>query len=431
MGLVFIFLFLEGIVANFISSVGNFSNNQNEILMLVLILINVIFMIFVLSRECKGRKEIFLILLFSLCIRIIFLLMDIYLRKYFVLPNSGGDTEAFNTNAINILQHNFKGYRFLYDPYSYLVAIIYGVFLKQRVLAQYINLFFSMWTILITLKIFDRFNINKKLKIIMVALIAFMPNYIIMSVVLLRESIPVFFLGASLLYFIRWWLDDKTHYFIIALILSLIPPIFHSGMIGNAEAYIIIYILCSNRKRDFKLNVKSILLILFSIITLTLLSNFIQNTFMNKFGEIDSINDIVAKTASAESGAAVYIIGGEVNNLWDLIKNTPLRVFYFIGSPFPWQWRGLGDIIAFVFNALFYIVAYIYAFKALLKNKKGKNIIKVFLLIVIAGAVIFAWGTSNAGTALRHRDKFIVNYIVMFALSLNYLYYNKKCIRES
>ena len=152
---------------------------------------------------------------------------------------------------------------------------------------------------------------------------------------------------------------------------------------------------------------------------------------MNKFGEIDSINDIVAKTASAESGAAVYIIGGEVNNLWDLIKNTPLRVFYFIGSPFPWQWRGLGDIIAFVFNALFYIVAYIYAFKALLKNKKGKNIIKVFLLIVIAGAVIFAWGTSNAGTALRHRDKFIVNYIVMFALSLNYLYYNKKCIRES
>lgn len=431
MGLVFILLFLEGIVANFISSIGNFSSNQNEILMIILILINVIFMIFVLGKESKGCKEIFLILLVSLFIRMIFLLVDMYLKKYFLLPNSGADTEAFNANALNILQHNFKGHAFVDDPYSYLVAVIYSIFLKQRIVAQYINLVFSMWTILIILKIFDRFNINKKLKIIMIALIAFMPNYALMSVVLLRESIPVFFLGASVLYFIKWWQENKIHYFIVALILSLIPAIFHSGMIGNAEAYIIIYILCGNKKRDFKIDIKSIVTIIFFIFILTLFNNFIQNTFMNKFGEVNGISDILTKTNNAEGGGSAYIIGGEVNNFFDLIKYTPIRVFYFIASPLPWDWRGLSDIIAFVFNALFYILAYIYAFKALLKNKKGKNIIKVFLLIVIAGAIIFAWGTSNAGTALRHRDKFIVNYIVMFALSLNYLYCNKKHTREA
>jgi len=35
---------------------------------------------------------------------------------------------------------------------------------------------------------------------------------------------------------------------------------------------------------------------------------------------------------------------------------------------------------------------------------------------VVIGLVVFAWGVSNAGTALRHRDKFIGLFILLFAL---------------
>lgn len=135
---------------------------------------------------------------------------------------------------------------------------------------------------------------------------------------------------------------------------------------------------------------------------------------------MEDINDIVYRAEVAESGGSAYVVGGEVNSLMDLVKNSPIRMFYFITSPLPWAWRGLNDIIAFLFSALFYLVSYIYAirsFKLKINNKKY-NFIKAIFIICILGAFVFAWGTSNAGTAMRHRDKFIVNYVVMLALAL-------------
>ena len=40
--------------------------------------------------------------------------------------------------------------------------------------------------------------------------------------------------------------------------------------------------------------------------------------------------------------------------------------------------------------------------------------------------VIFSWGVRNAGTALRHRDKFISIYIVMLILCIEQKNLNRK-----
>ena len=36
--------------------------------------------------------------------------------------------------------------------------------------------------------------------------------------------------------------------------------------------------------------------------------------------------------------------------------------------------------------------------------------------IALCAALIFAWGVSNAGTAVRHREKFMTVYILLIAL---------------
>ena len=40
----------------------------------------------------------------------------------------------------------------------------------------------------------------------------------------------------------------------------------------------------------------------------------------------------------------------------------------------------------------------------------------VFTIIALCGALIFAWGVSNAGTAMRHREKFLMVYMLLIAL---------------
>jgi len=65
------------------------------------------------------------------------------------------------------------------------------------------------------------------------------------------------------------------------------------------------------------------------------------------------------------------------------------------------------------------------------RDVKNKNTIIVVLLIVIIGLVVFAWGVSNAGTALRHRDKFIGLFILLLALVSNDAMHRRKHVKRS
>ena len=92
-------------------------------------------------------------------------------------------------------------------------------------------------------------------------------------------------------------------------------------------------------------------------------------------------------------------------------------IFFFLASPLPWYWRGINDIIAFLFSAFFYTISIYYSFKAIKLTSKNKNIIICLLIFAISSAFIYSWGVSNAGTALRHRDKFLPNFILLFIIA--------------
>lgn len=65
------------------------------------------------------------------------------------------------------------------------------------------------------------------------------------------------------------------------------------------------------------------------------------------------------------------------------------------------------DIMGF-FDALFYILLSIFAFKGLAYLwHKDKLLFWGIVLILIVFLVVFAWGTSNYGTVIRHCQKIV------------------------
>lgn len=400
---------------NFIANILQANDIVKESFALLIILLNIFIVLVSIYKVSKGNKMICTILIIAFGARILLLLLDLYGRDIFILPSSGNDTEMFHAGALT-----FPNFTFEKNPYSYVVGVIYSFALKQRIIGQYFNLLFSMSTISICIKIFDEFKIDNKIKLLVTAIIAFIPNYMITSVILLRESLMIFLLAASLLNFVRWWKYNRIYNFIFSILLVLASSIFHSGVIANAAGYIITFILCNNKERKFRFTFKSTILVFIFSIILSIFFSGDSNLFMSKFGNIEELEDITYRSEIAVSGDAAYDVGGNVSSIGDFIKNSPIKMFYFLVSPLPWEWRGINDVISFVFSALFFIICYVYALKALNKvNYKNLEFIKVCLILALISAFIFAWGTSNAGTAMRHRDKFLVNYIVMLALSLD------------
>ena len=280
-------------------------------------------------------------------------------------------------------------------------------------------------------KIMCRFGIDAKIRKIAMAFVCFLPNLMIISTVFLQESVIAFLAIASLYLYTVWWTENKTIYFIFALLASAASAFLHTGGAVMAISFVVTYMLVGNKERKVHLTGGRLFLGMALVLGMLVLMSTFGDTLFGKIGgelSAESITSNVGKTDRvSDSDYSVGIKG--LPPAVDIIVNSPIRVISFIFAPLPWMWRGVSDIIAFFGSALFYIYVFILvikAFKAGKGKKKPDDIWGFFVVLVITwliASLMFGWGVSNTGTALRHREKFTYICVVLFAVS-------KECIRR-
>lgn len=387
---------------------------SSEVIAVFIIIISTVSFLMLITKSCNSSKE-YKILVIAYFIRLTLLFWDIYGRGIYPLPNSGSDSEMYLSSAINGLLYGDWGNG---GQYSLFIANVYRVFGIQRILVQYVNLLLSMSTIVCVIKIMQSLDVGERAKQLSFLLICFLPNYVILSVIALRETLIITILTFSIFFFIRWWNKKGKYNIAIAMLLPLLAATYHSGSIAIIIGYFVAFSLYDRRNQRFRFNFKSIGLSILCIVGFMVISSLYGDNLFKKFNGVTDSAGITNKVETVRGGSG-YEVGFNIGNpTLNLIINSPIRIFYFILSPLPWMWRGLSDVIAFVFSSLFYGYTLIIAVQGL-KNKKvkKKELIILFIIMAAASAFVFAWGVSNVGTALRHRDKFLTVYLLLFAVS--------------
>ena len=124
---------------------------------------------------------------------------------------------------------------------------------------------------------------------------------------------------------------------------------------------------------------------------------------------ISGLDDLVEISERTGRGGSGYRAGLSISNpLLDFAVNTPIRVAYFVLSPMPWDWRGIADIVAFCFSSLYYFIVFYYVYRAhkrKIVSDNKRNLMMACFIVIVLGYVVFSLGVSNAGPAMRHRDK--------------------------
>lgn len=423
---ILITLIIESLIINFING-SNYDIQNNDIFVVSCILLNSIIMLFTILCQKKkkgGIKYFNSLLCLSYIIRVIFVFWDRYCRNIFMFPNSGRDTGSFDIWARDFIANGMAGH----GGYSAVLGWIYKLFYPNPLWGQYFNVIASILTIVVVYRILCKLDIEQKYKTYAVLIMCFMPNYLIMSAILLRESFIALLLAIAIYYLLEWWYSNCWKNIIISIVSVLAATYLHSGTIAYVVAILIIVALGGNSARKFKFKLSTVLLVSVGVAFLLFIYNYYGDIFFNYMGGLNSIEDIANKSevyATGGSAYSVYIV--DDNSTLGFIINSPLRVFYFLASPLPWDWRGINDIIAFVGSGLFYMISVYYGFKAVsIKTVKNRNIIIIMMIIAISNSIIYSWGVSNAGTALRHRDKFIANFTLLLVLSFDAIYKFKK-----
>ena len=355
-------------------------------------------------------------LLCGYLLRVFLLLFDIYGKSIYQLPNSGTDSVVFFKSAqlyagvsINVRDMG---------PFSHLMGAIFKIIGINQLYGQFLMLLCSIVAIHFFLSILDLLNIDYYIKKMVLLIVCLLPNFAILSVIFLREAVVTMLITISLYLFLKWFSEKSLFFLVLSVLACFGACYFHSGSMGLIVGYIIILFLYNSYKESFTLSVPNIFIATVLVVIMGFLFLNYSDILFAKLAKVDDISDIANSTDYGGSSYAKYV--GNSSSIRNMVIFTLPRIIYFLFSPFPWQWRGLSDIIAFCFSSLFYFVAIRSALVNLrFMSRKNKDITIAIIIISISIVFVFAWGVSNTGTATRHRDKLVMLFAALYTLGMN------------
>ena len=395
-----------------------------QVIFLIVSILTLVVSVYLSVNQGEDSQTIRNLIILSLLIRLVILFWDIYARDIFILPNSEADAEGYKSISRSYAFYS-RSEQYDYDEYSFYIGQLYKVIGLQEITAQYLNIYFAIFSIVLLYKILCMFDISAQYKKLAISLACFLPNSMMIMTFFLQESVIAFCIILTLYFYTKWWFSGKILYFIVSFIPSIFGSLLHSGSIVPVVAIVASFAFVANRERKLKMSGLAMIgAILISVVIFAYIFSNSGTLFAKIGGSLSADNVVNSAGKTDRASSADYFIGIKgLPSILDLIVNSPIRMLYFIASPVPWMWRGINDIVAFFGSSIFYIIAFVNAVK-LIKNRETINreesiwayFFVIFIMILFA-TFMFGWGVSNSGTALRHREKFTYIFIILFAIT--------------
>lgn len=370
---------------------------------------SIIFVIY--ATQLKGiQKQIKLMIIAGFLLRIILVVIDVFIIR---LPETGYDDADFYRKSVWLYNNGYQNFsQNIYGGFfTKILSVSYYIIGPSRLSAQYINVLFFAIAMVLFAKALVNFNISSRNSAVVMFLICFMPNAILHNSILRRETIIELFVCGSIFFFSKWRKNARISNALLAILFMMFASLFHTVFIFGALILSLYLLLYNKQKERVSFSVKnmgklSVMLVIVLMIGVSFLS-----MFNNKFSSLDSMDDVYT-AANRARGGSVYLQGYEVNSVGQLILFTPLKLFFFLFSPVPWMFRNAMDIILFILDALVYIVLIVKVFSG-----QKTTVPKLMMTLFVTISIIFALGTFNSGTAIRHRFSVLPFLLVAYATS--------------
>ena len=363
----------------------------------------------------KKLKSLSFPLSLGYIFRVALLFFDRYGQNIYRLPNSGADSEMFYRTSSELAT---VGYTNRSENFITFVSNVFKCIGTSRLFGQFILLLFSILSLILFCSLLQEVEIDNHVRNTVCMVVCLLPNLAILSSIFLRESIVAMFITISFYLFYKWMNGKGNIFFIFSFVSAFYASYFHSGSAAVAIGYIAVVLLYDRGSKTFRFRGKNLIPAILLIAVVAFLYINYGGELFGKMQNVENIDD-VANTSDLGGSSYVQYVGNSSNPI-SMIIFTPLRIVFFLFSPFPWQWRGLSDIIAFFFSSLFFLYT-AWCDIRFLKSGEKKNRTLVIALTIVAActAFVFAWGVSNTGTACRHRDKMTIIWGFILALTFD------------
>ena len=343
-----------------------------------------------------------------------------------------GDADGYAVNALHYAAMPMDEL-FLNIPtgaylYSWIISFFFRVFGAYYMPVRAMNMAVSVWCVIITVDIASLLYDKKRIVKITALCMALFPNLIRFSSYFAnREPLLLLFTLLYIKYSYKYYASNRKRNLLLSIVFLVPAMILHTSMIAMMALTMMIIMTrtSNNRNKVSVLLGKTFLLVVIVTAFAYMLLNGIGTEKFGVAGGVElSISGISAIGNMSAAGRAAYLSGVSFSNPILTILFLPVRMVYFLYTPFVWMVRSIVDILG-LFDAVLYIWLSIIMCKKIKivlsnkhKTKQEKFIIFMFLVLIVMIAM-FGAVTSNYGTAIRHRCKLFPLFLLISADNIN------------
>jgi Dolichyl-phosphate-mannose-protein mannosyltransferase len=304
--------------------------------------------------------------------------------------------------------------------YTWLCALLYCAIGRSPLALQAINI--ALWSVTAwNVYRITRDASSAKAGRTVVWILSLFPESIIFSTMVTREALCVFAIISGVYY---WTLSLQRHPVrngILSCACFVLAAVTHYGcvvlLLGFVAAPVLYFVGSSDRPRRRVFS--AVILLCLSIALLGVLSEGgLFGTIAPEFGfENVTGADLIQEFTPVGDARAAYLTTLVPKSPVDVIEQFPIRLLFFLFTPFPWMIRSITDVGGFV-DALFYWTT----FYLLFKHRRAwfhDGRLAGCIVYVALGVAVFSMGTTNYGTAIRHRGKFFPIAIAVAAAGVS------------
>lgn len=378
-----------------------------------IILLATLLLIHLLTKEDRTLGKV---LIWALIARAGIMILDSHI--YPGLPYlTAADASRFHSVGLGFAEMGFA--ELLRPPYptgsalySYWIGMVYSLFgVNEQTIVRAFNVMAGVFTV------YNGYHISRMLWSRNIAIqnawiLSLFPLLVVYSQNFLREAFFVFFLTLGIKYFLSWYKRGRTHHIFLAILSISLSSALHVGALMSLLAmavynvWLFVRSLFTGQAYNAGRTIFSTIILLAGLYYMNAtgwgLPSIGGEGALQEFGMEELIEE---RGGDRRTGRAAYLIGMTADNPVDLVWQTPIRALYFLFAPFPWMMGSIWDLVG-LFDALLYLSIFFGIYKSipLIRHDPGR----VILFLMLAGMVImFAWGVTNYGTAMRHRAKIV------------------------
>ena len=301
------------------------------------------------------------------------------------------------------------------DFYPWLMSLVYLVTGRSFLLLQSISVFVGVLSVYATWLLGSEVW-NDRAGRRAAWVMALYPTVVMYSALPLREAYLTCTLMFGLVWVARWSREGKVRQAIWAFLLFGIGIFFHSSVFVLAFAFLVViaWKMFSQGMSSFlqgRLRLTALAGLVVIVGALTLLGA--NESRLDKFGSINQAVDFQSWVsysqakyyADGHTGNAVYPGWTAPETVGDLVWAIPVKIIYLLFSPFPWDMRTPAHLIGVIDGLLYLglIIIITRNIKTIWLNPAARTVLLVILPFICAYGI----GTSNFGTSIRHRAKFV------------------------